>query len=392
MTTADRWLLPDGVDEVLPERAQVVEYLRRQLLDLYNTWGYDLVIPPMVEFTDSLLSGSGSDLDLMTFRITDQLSGRMMGIRADITPQTARMDAHSLRREGPSRLCYAGTVLHTRPRGPLQSRTPISLGVELFGEATLAADIEVIELFLETLSTAGVENVHLDLGHVDIFRGLLADAGLSADSESELFDLVQRKATRELGQWIEANISDPQLSGWLNALPGLTGSVEVLAAARAKLVGAPVPVLAAIAQLEEIVAVISDRNITVYLDLGELPGYHYHTGVVFAAYVQGYGKALGNGGRYDHVGEAFGRPRPATGFAFNLKSLVSQSGNSYAMAAGIFVPFSDNPELAAQIARLRSQGNRVVQGFSGQHVDCNEVNCDRLLVEQDGQFVIQKLS
>ena len=392
MTTADRWLLPDGVDEVLPERAQVVEYLRRQLLDLYNTWGYDLVIPPMVEFTDSLLSGSGSDLDLMTFRITDQLSGRMMGIRADITPQTARMDAHSLRREGPSRLCYAGTVLHTRPRGPLQSRTPISLGVELFGEATLAADIEVIELFLETLSTAGVENVHLDLGHVDIFRGLLADAGLSADSESELFDLVQRKATRELGQWIEANISDPQLSGWLNALPGLTGSVEVLAAARAKLVGAPVPVLAAIAQLEEIVAVIADRNITVYLDLGELPGYHYHTGVVFAAYVQGYGKALGNGGRYDHVGEAFGRPRPATGFAFNLKSLVSQSGNSYAMAAGIFVPFSDNPELAAQIALLRSQGNRVVQGFSGQHVDCNEVNCDRLLVEQDGQFVIQKLS
>lgn len=392
MTTADRWLLPDGVDEVLPERAQVVEYLRRQLLDLYNTWGYDLVIPPMVEFTDSLLSGSGSDLDLMTFRITDQLSGRMMGIRADITPQTARMDAHSLRREGPSRLCYAGTVLHTRPRGPLQSRTPISLGVELFGEATLAADIEVIELFLETLSTAGVENVHLDLGHVDIFRGLLADAGLSADSESELFDLVQRKATRELGQWIEANISDPQLSSWLNALPGLTGSVEVLAAAREKLVGAPASVLAAIAQLEEIVAVIADRNITVYLDLGELPGYHYHTGVVFAAYVQGYGKALGNGGRYDHVGEAFGRPRPATGFAFNLKSLVSQSGNSYAMAAGIFVPFSDNLELAAQIALLRSQGNRVVQGFAGQHVDCNEVNCDRLLVEQDGQFVIQKLS
>jgi len=392
MTTADRWLLPDGVDEVLPERAQVVEYLRRQLLDLYNTWGYDLVIPPMVEFTDSLLSGSGSDLDLMTFRITDQLSGRMMGIRADITPQTARMDAHSLRREGPSRLCYAGTVLHTRPRGPLQSRTPISLGVELFGEATLAADIEVIELFLETLSTAGVKNVHLDLGHVDIFRGLLADAGLSADSESQLFDLVQRKATRELGQWIEANINDPQLSGWLNALPGLTGSVEVLAAAKEKLVGAPASVLAAIAQLEEIVAVIADRNITVYLDLGELPGYHYHTGVVFAAYVQGYGKALGNGGRYDHVGEAFGRPRPATGFAFNLKSLVSQSGNSYAMAAGIFVPFSDNLELAAQIALLRSQGNRVVQGFAGQHVDCNEVNCDRLLVEQDGQFVIQKLS
>lgn len=391
MTNVDRWLLPDGVDEVLPERAQVVEYLRRQLLDLYNTWGYDLVIPPMVEFTDSLLSGSGSDLDLMTFRITDQLSGRMMGIRADITPQTARMDAHSLRREGPSRLCYAGTVLHTKPRGPLQSRTPISLGVELFGEATLAADIEVIELFLKTLSTAGVKNVHLDLGHVDIFRGLLADTGLSADSEAELFDLLQRKATRELGQWIESNISDPQLAGWLNVLPGLTGSVEVLAAASEELAGAPAAVLAAIAQLEEIVAVIADRNVTIYLDLGELPGYHYHTGVVFSAYVQGYGKALGNGGRYDHVGEAFGRSRPATGFAFNLKSLVSQSINTHNAAAGIFVPYSGNPQMAEQIALLRSQGNRVVQGFAGQHVDFSEVNCDRLLVEQDGQFVIKKL-
>ena len=212
MTIADRWLLPDGVDEVLPERAQVVEYLRRQLLDLYHNWGYDLVIPPMVEFTDSLLSGSGSDLDLMTFRITDQLSGRMMGIRADITPQAARMDAHSLRREGPSRLCYAGTVLHTRPRGPLESRTPISLGVELFGEATMAADIEVIELFLQSLKTSGVVNVHLDLGHVDIFRGLLADADLNSDLESELFELLQRKASRELSQWIESNISEERLA------------------------------------------------------------------------------------------------------------------------------------------------------------------------------------
>ena len=197
MKNVDRWLLPDGVDEVLPEQALVVERLRRELLDLYHRWGYDLVIPPMVEFTESLLSGSGSDLDLMTFRVTDQVSGRMMGIRADITPQTARMDAHSLRREGPNRLCYAGTVLHTRPRGPLESRTPISLGVELFGEATLSADIEVIELFLQTLKSSGVDNVHLDLGHVDIFRGILAVANLDSDQESQLFELLQRKATGE---------------------------------------------------------------------------------------------------------------------------------------------------------------------------------------------------
>jgi ATP phosphoribosyltransferase regulatory subunit len=388
----DRWLLPDGVDEVLPGQAQVVEHLRRKLLDLYHNWGYDLVIPPMVEFTESLLSGSGSDLDLMTFRVTDQISGRMMGIRADITPQTARMDAHSLRREGPNRLCYAGTVLHTRPRGPLESRTPISVGVELFGEATLAADIEVIELFLQTLKTSGVNDVHLDLGHVDIFRGLLASADLTSDQETELFELLQRKASGELSQWVDANIGDSQLAGWLNALPGLAGSSELLEKAKAALAGAPAVVTEAIAQLENIIAALENAGVSIYLDLGEMPGYHYHTGVVFAAYVQGYGKALGNGGRYDHVGEAFGRSRPATGFACDLKSLVTQGQVSRDNPGGIFVPASNDPECQRQVTLLRSQGNRVVQGFAGQNVDFNEINCDRQLVKQDGQYVINKLS
>ena len=392
MTNVDRWMLPDGVDEVLPEQAQVVEHLRRQLLDLYHNWGYDLVIPPMVEFTQSLLSGSGSDLDLMTFRVTDQLSGRMMGIRADITPQTARMDAHSLRREGPNRLCYAGTVLHTRPRGPLESRTPISLGVELFGESTLAADIEVIELFLQTLETSGVSDVHLDLGHVDIYRGLLAEASLDKNLEAELFELLQRKAIGELKQWVASNIDDQRLAGWLMVLPTLTGSVEVLAAARVALAGAPASVLEAIEQLEQIVQALSQADITIYLDLGEMPGYHYHTGVVFAAYVQGYGKALGNGGRYDHVGEAFGRARPATGFAFDLKSLVSQGRSHSDQLGGIFVAASNDPELQRQVALLRSQGNRVVQGFAGQTVNYDELNCDRELVEQGGEYQVKKLS
>jgi ATP phosphoribosyltransferase regulatory subunit len=385
-------MLPDGVDEVLPEQAQDVEYLRRQLLDLYHNWGYDLVIPPMVEFTESLLSGSGSDLDLMTFRITDQLSGRMMGIRADITPQTARMDAHSLRREGPSRLCYAGTVLHTRPRGPLESRTPISVGVELFGEATLAADIEVIELFLQTLKTCGVSAVHLDLGHVDIYRGLLAEASLDKALEAEFFELLQRKASAELARWVDRNIKDKKLASWLTRLPSLTGGVEVLAAAKSALAGAPASVLEAVEQLGKIVSALTDADVSIYLDLGEMPGYHYHTGVVFAAYVQGYGKALGNGGRYDHVGEAFGRARPATGFAFDLKSLVSQGRRHRDQVGGIFAVASDDPEMHKQVALLRSQGNRVVQGFAGQAVNLKELNCDRQLVEQDGQYLIKKLS
>lgn len=392
MTNVDRWMLPDGVDEVLPEQAQDVEYLRRQLLDLYHNWGYDLVIPPMVEFTESLLSGSGSDLDLMTFRITDQLSGRMMGIRADITPQTARMDAHSLRREGPSRLCYAGTVLHTRPRGPLESRTPISVGVELFGEATLAADIEVIELFLQTLKTCGVSAVHLDLGHVDIYRGLLAEASLDKALEAEFFELLQRKASAELARWVDRNIKDKKLASWLTRLPSLTGGVEVLAAAKSALAGAPASVLEAVEQLGKIVSALTDADVSIYLDLGEMPGYHYHTGVVFAAYVQGYGKALGNGGRYDHVGEAFGRARPATGFAFDLKSLVSQGRRHRDQVGGIFAVASDDPEMHKQVALLRSQGNRVVQGFAGQAVNLKELNCDRQLVEQDGQYLIKKLS
>ncbi|MGY8850299.1 MAG: ATP phosphoribosyltransferase regulatory subunit [Pseudomonadales bacterium] len=392
MKNVDRWLLPDGVDEVLPEQAQVVEHLRRQLLDLYHNWGYDLVIPPMVEFTESLLSGSGSDLDLMTFRVTDQISGRMMGIRADITPQTARMDAHSLRREGPNRLCYAGTVLHTRPRGPLESRTPISLGVELFGEGTLSADIEVIELFLQTLKSSGVANVHLDLGHVDIFRGLLAVANLDNDQENQLFELLQRKASDELSAWIVANVSDSKLAGWLNVLPTLAGNAEVLAAAKKALAGAPEPVLVAIMQLEQVVAALPTGEVTVYLDLGELPGYHYHTGIVFAGYVQGYGKALGNGGRYDHVGEAFGRSRPATGFAFDLKSLVTQGNTHYGAVAGIFVPYTSDAECHQQVALLRAQGNRVVQGFADQIVNYQEIKCDRRLVQQDGHYVIESLS
>jgi ATP phosphoribosyltransferase regulatory subunit len=392
VSNVDRWLLPDGVDEVLPEQAQVVEHLRRQILDLYNIWGYDLVIPPMIEFTESLLSGSGSDLDLMTFRVTDQLSGRLMGIRADITPQTARMDAHSLRRQGPSRLCYAGTVLHTRPRGPLESRTPISIGVELFGEAALSADIEVIELFLQTLKTSGVNQVHLDVGHVDIFRGLLAGSHLDADSESRLFELLQRKASAELNDWINLNISDKKLGDWLKALPGLAGSIEVIGAAKKALKGAPIAVMQAINELEEVVDSVAKTGVSIHIDLGELPGYHYHTGVVFAGYVQGYGKALGNGGRYDHVGEAFGRSRPATGFAFDLKSLVAQGQRTKSTIAGIFVPYTSDNECHHQVAVLRSQGNRVVQGFQNQIVDLSELKCDRQLVNIDGKYVIQSVT
>ena len=391
MSKVDSWLLPDGIDEVLPEQARLIEGSRRQLLDLYNSWGYDLVIPPMVEFTQSLLSGFGSDLDLMTFRLTDQLSGRMMGIRADITPQAARIDAHSLNRQGPNRLCYAGTVLQTKPRGPLESRTPISVGVELFGEASVNADIEVIELFLKTLEEAAVDGVHLDLGHVDILRGLLTASDLSTDQEAELFELLQSKATAELDAWISANISDANLAQWLKSLPTLAGGTEILAEAKKSLAGAPSQVIDALAQLQQIIDALSDQQVTIYLDLGDMPGFGYHTGVVFAAYKQGYGKALGNGGRYDNIGEAFGRARTATGFAFDLKSLVANGQFKQCDQSGIFVPESADAECVEQIAALRQQGERVVQGFAGQAVDFQEMNCDRQLIKRDGQYIIEKI-
>ena len=392
MSKIDSWLLPDGIDEVLPEQARFIEKSRRELLDLYNSWGYDLVIPPMVEFSESLLSGFGSDLDLVTFKLTDQLSGRMMGIRADITPQAARIDAHSLNRQGPSRLCYAGTVLQTKPRAPLESRTPISIGVELFGEAGIGADIEVIELFLKTLETAGIDEVHLDIGHVDILRGLIVGSKLSDAQESELFELLQRKANAELDAWIAENIADSNLAGWLKSLPALSGSKDVLVEARKCLAGAPKPVMSALDQLDKIVDALSNQSVTIYLDLGDLAGYRYHTGIVFAAYKQGYGKALGNGGRYDNIGEAFGRARTATGFAFDLKSLVANGTTEQQDLLGIYVPCTTDTQCDDMVSQLREQGERVVQGFDGQVPNFKEINCDRQLVKKGDQYQIEKIS
>jgi ATP phosphoribosyltransferase regulatory subunit len=259
----------------------------------------------------------------------------------------------------------------------------------LYGEAGAAADIEVIELFLETLRAAGVNQVYLDLGHVDIYRGLLAGVNLSVDQETILFDLLQRKALKELNQWVSANIADSKIAYWLNLLPTLTGGPDILADAKLALAGAPSKVLEAITRLELIVATLTDTDVTLYLDLGELSGYHYHTGVVFSAYTQGYGKALGNGGRYDHIGEVFGRPRPATGFAFDLKSLVAEGTVVRDNEAGIFVA-ADIIDSAcrARIAQLRNQGFRVVQGFIGQQLNDQELHCDRQLVKKGDQYMV----
>ena len=361
MTYADRWLLPDGVEEILPAQAKPLELLRRQLLDLYSTWGYDLVIPPLLEYTDSLLIGLGRDVDLLTFKVTDQLTGRTLGIRADITPQTARIDAHSMSADGANRLCYAGHVVHTKPKNPLATRTPIQVGLEFFGEAGMAADIEVISLLLESLKVAGLPKLHIDLGHVGIYRALAAAAKLSNVQEDEFFDLLQRKASTEIRVWVAANVTDKTLADLLLKLPALAGGVEILANAR-ELFSNIAPAVAAVDQLQQVAEIMAQRysDAELYFDLSELRGYHYLTGLVFAAFAPGYGNPIASGGRYDHIGEVFGRARPATGFGVDIWAISKLGLLSSASFPTIAVVDSNDEGQWQAVQALRVQGNRVI--------------------------------
>lgn len=394
MATVDRWLLPDGIEEVLPPDAARIETARRRVLDLFQCWGYELVITPHVEFLESLLTGAGQDLDLKTFKVIDPLSGRQMGLRADITPQVARVDAHTLRREGPSRLCYAGSVLHAKPQALATSRSPIQLGAELYGDSSTSSDLEVISLMLETLGLASVPDLHMDLGHVGIYRGLARAAGLSGDAEQRLFDALQRKAMDEIAA-LTANV-EPSLASMLRALARLCGGRETLDAAKVVLADAPSAVREALDGLIQIAEQLAVRypNLPLYFDLGELRGYHYHTGVVFAVFVPGVGQSIAQGGRYDDIGADFGRARPATGFSTDLKTLVSLGNAELASpAVGIWAPYDTDPGLWKSVCRLREQGERVVQALDGQQGDAAlSVGCDRQLVLQEGSWTVTPLT
>lgn len=390
MTSVDRWQLPDGIEEVLPAQAATVERLRRRLLDLFRAWGYELVIPPLVEFTDSLLIGLGQDLDLLTFKLTDQLSGRTMGVRADITPQVARIDAHSLAPEGVSRLCYAGSTLHTRPKSLMASRSPIQLGAELYGDDSLAADVEVIRLMLATLDAAQLENtITLDLGHVGIYEAVLSSAGLDAELEATIFDCLQRKSVPDLTEAL-AKADIPEATAELIVgLVDLHGDDSVLADARELFAERAPEALAAVEALADVATDIRRQrpDINIYFDLAELRGYHYHTGIVFAAYVPGHGQALANGGRYNDVGEVFGRARPATGFATDLKALMALAPVAKAAQGAISMPDSDDPELLAKVEALRADGEIVINTLGG----ALDARCDRELVGSDEGWMVQNL-
>ena len=317
MSYRDPWLLPEGVAEVLPEDAKHLEILRRQLLDVLECWGYEKVIPPFIDYIDSLLTGSGHDLNLQTFKLTDQLSGEMLGIRSDMTPQVARIDAHSLNHQVSSRLCYVGTTLHTRGNSLDKTRIPMQIGAELFGHAGIDSDAEVMRLMLEVLAQAGLKNVHIDLGHVEIYRGLVKQAGLNTEQENALFDILQRKANGELQELLASYDMSASMRAIFLALPKLNGEYSILTKAEAIFTEASDSVKAALAELKTLAALLHADypELTVSFDLSELRGYHYHTGVVFAAFVPEVGKEIARGGRYDNIGQIFGRARPATGFS-----------------------------------------------------------------------------
>jgi len=385
MSTENRWLLPEGIDELLPERAAQLEALRRRLLDQCVTWGYRYVIPPLVEFTDSLLVGLGADLDVVTCKFTDQMSGRMLGVRADITPQTARMDAHSLAEEGVTRLCYAGSTLQSTPQSVISGRAPIQLGAELYGSSATDADSEIIALMLSTFESAGVSRpLTLDIGHIGIYDALFSRAGLDPELESQMFDALQRKSGPDI-QRLAASLPE-KVAERLGLLASLHGASDVLAKARSLFPDEP-EVMTALDELDAVLAGVQDAfpNVGVYVDLTELRGFRYHTGLVFAVYLEGRGSAVAKGGRYDNIGAVFGRDRPATGFAIDLKALVDDAVHSDAADVPVIAPQSDDAALRAAVNALRSAGRTVVMDVAP-GVDLP--NAERLILS-DGEWVIE---
>ena len=396
MQQKNSWILPEGIEEILPEDAKHLEGLRSKLLEMFACWGYDFVIPPLIDFLDSLLTGSGHDLDLQTFKLTDQVSGEMLGVRADMTPQVARIDAHNLKHEWPTRLCYVGTILNARSDPLHKTRSPMQIGAELYGHAGKESDVEVIRLMLEMLALTGLQNIHLDLGHVGIYRALSRQAGLTELQESELFGVLQRKARPELQGLIDSYAINADLKAMLLKLPELNGGKDVLDKARTVFLKANNEVKEALADLESIAEklVVSFPFLPISFDLAELRGYHYHTGIVFAAFVPSIGREIARGGRYDNIGAVFGRARPATGFSADLK-LLSSLSKQYCQVKQrelIFAPYSEDVQLNEKIRELRANQQTVVQQLPGQTGSTKELGCTSIL-EQDNQiWVVRPLA
>ncbi len=379
------WLLPEFVEDILPPHARQGEALRRRLLDLFDGYGYDLVVPPLVEYLDSLLTGAARDLDLKTFKVVDGLSGRMLGVRADMTPQAARIDAHLINHEGATRLCYAGPVLRTKPAG-LACREPLQVGAELFGHAGIEADLEIQELLLAALDCAGVPDARLSLGHAGLFRALAEGAGLNEERAGAMFAALRGKDVPEV-EAMSADLAAPWRDAF-NRLPGLYGGAEALAEARAVLPDQPA-IRQALDQLDRLFAAGNAQGrASIAVDLSDLRGDGYHNGATFAAYAGGQARAVALGGRYDGAGGVFGRARPATGFSLDLRQILDCLAEP-TPRGGILAPCGDDPGLRGKIAELRAAGERVVVELPGQEAHRAESGCDRKLVKSEQIWIVQ---
>ncbi len=376
------WLLPENFADILPPEARLIEAWRSRLLELFRVHGYQLVIPPMLEYLESLLTGTGEDLDLRTFKLVDQLSGRMMGIRADITPQVARIDAHLLNREGVTRLCYAGPVLHARPRGLNSTREPLQIGAEIYGHAGIESDLEIQRLLLDALVACGVRGAQLDIGHVGVFRALCARGRVDAGVESDLYAVLEAKdipALEDMTAGLDAKTREA-----LRALPRLYGDSAVLDEAQRVLPDYP-EIRAA---LDDLRRLSSEAGYSVSMDLADLRGYHYHSGVVFAAYVPGEANAVALGGRYDEVGKAFGRARPATGFSMDLYDLA-RFAPIPAETGAILAPCAKDAGLDTMVRKLRAEGQVVIVDLPGHEGARAELGCERELANVGGKWLVR---
>jgi len=382
------WLLPEYVEDMLPDEAWGIERMRAQFLDLLRKSGYQLVAPPLLEYAESLLIDGSADMDLRTFKLVDQLSGRTLALRADITPQVARIDAHLLNRQGVTRLCYAGSVLHTQPMGLTRTRELLQIGAELYGHGGLESDLEIQQLMLQALVLLGVKDVHLDLGHVGVFRALVSHARLDRDMENQLFVALQSKDSATLQTL--ARPLDATLRNALLALPLLYGDCAgVLAKARKQLPAYP-GIGAALDDLQNISGQLQPLVSSVGIDLADLRGYHYHSGMVFAAYHAGSHDAIALGGRYDDLGKSFGRARAATGFSMDLRQLYRLLPPQTARL-GICAPHLDDAALRDKVAQLRAAGEAVVVDLLGDAALRGELQCDRELVLRNAAWQVVAL-
>lgn len=376
------WLLPEYIEDVLPAEAARLETMRRTLLDLFKVHGYQFVIPPMLEYMESLTTGVGHDLDLATFKVVDQLTGRLMGVRADMTPQAARIDAHLLNHQGVTRLCYAGSVLRTQPDGLARTREPLQLGAELYGHSGVESDIEIQQLMVKALQNLGITEIHIDFSHVNVFGSLVEASQLSPQLEQALFDALKTKNQSQVA--VLTQDLAPSVRDALLHLTQLNGDATVLDKA-AKLLPQMASIQAALAELQEVSVAMAELGVTCSFDLSELRGYHYHSGIVFAAYAKGFKGPLALGGRYDEVGQIFGRARAATGFSVDLRGIVTALPPAM-MPTAILAPAlkGQPPEFQAalteKIDALRAEGQVVVQEMFNTETDAQELNCNKKLL------------